>query len=752
MRLLSLCVLAGWSSVALAGDWTNWRGPSQDGVSPETDLVTTWDGSSVLWSHDLAGRGTPVVHAGQVYVWGYRGTGPSLREVLVAFDLKTGTVLWERAFRDFLSDIIYDRYSIGAPTVDPVTGYVYVQSTNGVLMAFTRDGTPRWDVSMMEAWGRLSFPNGRTGAPVVVGDLVIVHGITANWGSQGPARDRFHAFDKFTGDAVWVSTPGVRPRDSSYSTAVIAPSPDGERLVAYAGTGCGNIVAVDVATGEPLWRHQMSAGGVNISVVLEGDTLIATHAKENLDSTKTGRMVALDLNGEVKDGQLMGERWRADVSALSSSPLVVDGLVYQVNMTGELLALDLKTGAELWRVKLGPDQLHASPVYAAGHLYIPLHDGSFHIVSVSREAGTVVSSVQLEGKALGAPAISDGRIFVHTTEKLYVFGTAKPFAPHHGDGPAPYAAGSWQAALPTWKPGAPVTARVRPAEALLRTSERQDVAVDLLDAHGTVVRQVAPSSMTQWIPPAAKVKSVMNASFEGGVLTADDDAGLSAGAWKVTADGLTGTTRGRTVAGQGFVEDFEGLELGATNANGAFAYPPLAWIGARFKWEVRQVDGGQVLAKTLDRMLFQRSTTFIGHPDEREYTLTADVMTDGDRRVMSAVGVVNQRYFIVLKGNQRRLEISSNQERLKEGVSFTMKPGTWYRLRTQVVVQPDGSAVVSARAWPRDEEEPAEWTLQVTHPNGHTHGAPGLFGFSPQNLHSVYVDNISITRTPGAAP
>jgi outer membrane protein assembly factor BamB len=748
VRTACLTLLAALAAApAMAADWTSWRGPTQNSVSSETGLVTSWspDGDNVLWTHDIASRGAPVVFDGTAYVWGYRGEGPDLVEVLVAMKVDTGEVVWERQFRDFLSDIIYDRYSIGSPTVDPSTGHVFLQSSNGVLMAFDADGNTLWEVSMMEAWGRLTFPNGRTGAPLVVGDLVIVHGITAHWGAQGPARDRFYAFDKSDGTAVWVSTPGTAPKDSSFSTPVLAPSPDGSRLLLYAGTGCGNVVAVDVATGAPVWRHKMSAGGVNVSLVLDGNHLIATHAKENLDSTKTGRMIALDVSAKPTAAEkgtpvLAAELWRADVSALSSSPIVQDGVVYQVDMTGELRALDLETGAELWHVKLGPDQLHASPVWADGHLYIPLHDGSFHIVRVAREGGEVVSRVQLEGKALGAPSISDGRIYVATTKKLYVFGK-----------PAPTPTRAWQA--PTWTTVDPVVARVRPAEVLLRPAERADILVELLDPHGNVVSSGIPESMNRWIPPTAKVKSEMNATYEGGVLMADAEAGLSAGAWQAGRGELIGVTRGRTVAGVGFVEDLEGFDLVETDPDGAaFAYPPLPWIGARFKWQVREVGGTKVLAKTLDRMLFQRSTTFIGHPDEHSYTLTADVMTDGNRRVMSAVGVVNQRYRIVLKGNQRRLEVASNQERLKEGVPFEMRPGTWYRLTTQVQVRPDGTAVVRAKAWPRDESEPEAWTIEVEHANGHTQGAPGLFGFSPQNLHRVYIDNVAITRTPGEAP
>jgi hypothetical protein len=57
----------------------------------------------------------------------------------------------------------------------------------------------------------------------------------------------------------------------------------------------------------------------------------------------------------------------------------------------------------------------------------------------------------------------------------------------------------------------------------------------------------------------------------------------------------------------------------------------------------------------------------------------------------------------------------------------------------------DGSGVVRAKAWPRDEDEPADWSLQVEHADAHTPGSPGLFGFSPQSRYHVYLDNYSVT-------
>ena len=52
------------------------------------------------------------------------------------------------------------------------------------------------------------------------------------------------------------------------------------------------------------------------------------------------------------------------------------------------------------------------------------------------------------------------------------------------------------------------------------------------------------------------------------------------------------------------------------------------------------------------------------------YTVSADVMSDGNKRMMSNVGLINQRYVINLVGNYKQLEVLSNQERIKVAGSF----------------------------------------------------------------------------------
>jgi outer membrane protein assembly factor BamB len=418
------------SDAQAVSGWLNWRGPDQNGVSKDTVKLPDKleiGGPNHRWSYKVKGAGTPVIADGRVYAFGFYGETTDVEETLICLDVKTGEKLWEHRFRDFLSDTTYNRYAIGAPVVDAETGNVYLESTWGVVMAFSRDGKLLWEHSMVEEFGRLTFPNGRTGALVIDGPLVITDGITANWGADGPARNRFYAFDKRTGELAWFSTPDVAPIDSSFATPVFGDL--GDQRVFYAGTGSGSIVCVNARTGEPVWRFRLSLAGVNADVLLLGkDKLIGVHGKENVDSTSMGRLVALKIPTEYPTGPkplVLGpeaEIWRNDgFIAFSSSPLLVNNRVYSTIATGSLVCADAATGETLWSQKLGADQLHASPAFADGKLYVPMHDGTVHVLKVD-DKPSVISVNKLDASCLGAPAFYGDAVFVFTKESLHCFG------------------------------------------------------------------------------------------------------------------------------------------------------------------------------------------------------------------------------------------------------------------------------------------------------------------------------------------
>ncbi|PWU12714.1 MAG: hypothetical protein C5B50_20830, partial [Verrucomicrobia bacterium] len=286
-----------------------------------------------------------------------------------------------------------------------------------------------------------------------------------------------------------------------------------------------------------------------------------------------------------------------------------------------------------------------------------------------------------------------------------------------------------------------------PSEVLLRPGQSVSFSARSIDANGLPVEDIKEKlKWASFIPPTARVKSTMKATFNAeGVLVADNETKPSAGAFEATYGDLKGYIRGRVLAYLPLKQDFESFTLTETNSEGTlFAYPPLPWIGARFKFEVRDKDANKVLAKTTDNGFFRRATVFIGAPTARNYTIEADVMSDGNRRKMSEIGLVNQRYIIVLKGNDQKLEINSNQDRLRVDQDFKWQPKTWYRLKARVDTTPDGAGVVRAKAWKKSDPEPDAWTLEVPHKTAHQNGSPGLFGFSPQDM-AVYVDNIEVT-------
>jgi outer membrane protein assembly factor BamB len=726
--------------------WLSWRGPYQTGVSPEKGLPDRWKpgGANHLWTMDISGGGTPVLAGNHLYGLGYRGTGPDLVEVLFCADAATGRKIWEHTFSDYLSDITYDRYAIGSPSIDPETGNVYCLTSAGVFSCFSAAGKLLWQHSTMESLGRLTFTNGRTGAPTVDRDLVIMRGITSNWGAEGAAQDRMYAFDKKTGALVWSSSPGAPPKDPSFARPWITWR-NGKRVM-YTGSGDGAVIGVNARTGETLWRFPVSAGGMNSSTVMYKNTIIAIHADENLDSSDSGRMVAVKVDTTPTPSTdntpavmpPSAEAWRNELGAVSSSPVLVGNRIYQVNKTGQLCCVDADTGRILWKHRLGPDQLHASPTYADGKLYIPLQNGSFFIVRPSETGCEELEKVQLAGRCIGAPAVWNGRVYVFSTEKLYCFGSAK--------GGTPY---EWPKD-PSPKPGRTVALQILPSEVLLRPGQKASFTVRGIDANG-LPTETFKSSQLKWaryIPPTARVKSEMNGDFNPqGELVAEPKQAASAGAFMATMGDLKGTIRGRVLPALPYKENFEEFVptetmMGETEK---FAYPPLAWIGARFKFDIRELDGNKVLAKTLDNIFFQRATVFLGHPDDSNYTVETDVMADGNRRTMPSVGVVNQRYYIILSGNAQEIEVNSNQERIKVTAPFKWSPKTWYHLKTRVDIASDGSGTVRAKAWKKGDPEPAAWNLEVPHKNAHKHGAPGLFGFSPQSLFKCYIDNVVIT-------
>lgn len=761
--------------------WFDWRGPEQTSVSQEKGLPGSIDEKKALWTVDFPGQSAPVIADGKLYVMGFRGEGAELQEGVACLDAETGKLLWQHLFNDFLSDVIYLRYANSSPTIDPETGNVYLQNSSGIFASFTGDGALLWQHSMMEEFGRMTFPNNRTASPLVDQDLVITRGITASWGAHGPPGDRFYAFDKKTGELVWSSAPGDRPQDNTFSRPWLSFH-NGMRVL-YSAGGDGSILCLNARTGEPLWRTPVAKagakGGINAAVVEHKGRIIVIHESENIDTSEVGRMAAFKIPGEVKPPSPQApqvlptkelEQWRNPLGSLASSPVLVGDRIYEVTGTGELAAVDANDGKVLWKKKLGIEQRQSTPFFADGKLYLAMYiaaakaenmkeggapneavgDGELFVIRPGEKDAEILSRTILQGKCYGSPIGYNGKLYMQTEKKLYCFGKKGP----NKGLPAAPAPEKWPA------PGPATQLQIIPYEVLLWPGDTAAFRIRSLDAKGFTVDEKVDPAKVKWepfIPLTALVKVTMKGAFnEKGQLVVDQEPVPSAGQFKGALGDLTGYFKGRVLPNVPIQQDFESFELTNDTAKPPppaepntmepptpFAYPPLPWNAARFRFEVREKDGTKALVKTIDNKRLQRGMIFFNRPELTNYTIEIDLLSEGNKRKMSEVGVVNQRYLINLKGNAQVLEVSSNQELLRQSVPFKWAPNEWYHLKARVDVAKDGTGVIRAKAYKRGDPEPEAWNIEVPHKIAHQQGSPGLYGFTPQEQRA-WIDNVTV--------
>lgn len=427
-RVFIFFLVFATSIIANADDWSSWRGPNQNGTSAESDLVSDWslDGENIVWEKEFTGRSTPVVLNGRVYVIGRIGKDITEQEKIACFDAKTGDMLWDHEFNVFHTTITFNRVGWTSPVGDTETGNVYVHGVQGLFFCFNKDGDIIWSRSLTEEYGRISGYGGRVHTPIIAGNLVVISYLNVSWGSQAIPRHRYFAFDKHNGDLVWVSTPGGRPLDTTYSTPVVT-NINGQNLI-IGGNADGSIYAMKQTTGEMVWGFKLSKRGINTSVIVEGTKVFATHSEENLDTTKMGRVVCIDATG-TGDVTTTHEVWRKDgVGVGYASPTLKDGRLYVVDNSANMHCLDAITGESYWEHSIGTVG-RGSPALADGKLFVTEVNGKFHILQPEVDKCVSLNTQEITRdndehyvEIFGSPAIADGKIYFTTEERIYCIG------------------------------------------------------------------------------------------------------------------------------------------------------------------------------------------------------------------------------------------------------------------------------------------------------------------------------------------
>jgi outer membrane protein assembly factor BamB len=750
--------------VALAGDWPELRGPNRDGRSTSSDdtrLPEAWSptGEHLIWRVPVGGLSGPVVLGDRVCLQNTAGEGATLRDRLMCLDANSGNLVWERRFSVTHSDVLPNRAGGASPSLDIETGHVYALTTGGMLAAFTRAGVALWIRDLTQEFGLVITETGQNVSPVVDGPLVIVSGLTFSWGEQSAGAHHVLAFDKRTGDNVWIIALGKRTYDPAASQPLVTDV-DGTRLLVIGGSD-GTWHAIKLATGEAVWRYEVSRRGLSGGAIRVGQDLVLTHGAESLDPSPSGAMAAINpaAKGELANRQV---KWIQHGFAAVSSPVSDGQRIYAVDKSGTLAAFDVGSGKQLWSLTgiLGSQSSARGPslVLAGGKIYIGTEDGRFLILRLRTDGADILSETKLgspdspEPVTAGA-AVSNGRVYFGTAKAVYAIGDKARQAP------------AWTPpalAPPTTtsgSPGAPALLQVVPADVALLPGQTVTFRVRLLDARGAFIGEEGPPEPVQQSipgrsqPPGAQqagnqqsnaqrlkradlqwsLEGLNGAVQPGGSYSAPAAATAEVGKIKVRAGALSGEARVRIVPRR-WDSTFDEFEVGAV--------PPW-WVNARDKFAVKALEGNKVLVKSTGQSpLIHRARAFAGLYRSTHYTAEADVRFAGGPE-MGDGGLIAQGFELVLSGRRERLELQSWQAETSRTrtAPIALKTDTWYRMKLQVELLVDGSVRGRGRAWPVGESEPSGWTVEREDPPtlGQLIGSPGLYGDARSE---VYFDNV----------
>lgn len=404
---------------ALADDWPQWRGVKRDGVWREQGLVEKFAGPELqpVWRVPVSnGYSGPTVANGRVYLTD-RVTDPKQLERVHCFDARNGKTLWTHSYDAPYGGVGYPDGPRASVTVHD--GRAYSLGALGHLYCFdAAKGKVLWSKDLNSLY-QIDLPTwGIASAPLIEGDLVIV---------QAGGKDAcLVALDRKTGNERWrgISDP------ASYSAPLVITQAGKRVLVCWTAD---RVLGLDPQTGKLHWEAPFTRARWPIGVaspVQEGELLFVTSAIDG----------SLMLRAP-KDRLAVERVWlrkgptenRTDaLHSLISTPLMMDGHIYGIDISGELRCLDARTGDRLWE-SLAPVP---KARWAAAHLtqngdrtWIFNERGELIIAKLSPKGYEEISRARLIRPTMGQlpqrggvcwahPAYANRHVFVRNDEEL----------------------------------------------------------------------------------------------------------------------------------------------------------------------------------------------------------------------------------------------------------------------------------------------------------------------------------------------
>jgi outer membrane protein assembly factor BamB len=201
------------------------------------------------------------------------------------------------------------------------------------------------------------------------------------------------------GTELW-SFRGLPERASLLVNA--SPAVEGEMVVVPYPTG--DLVALKIADGQPVWSESLARSRTASSLASMSDT--ARPAIEGgvvFAVGHAGRMLATALK--------TGERlWSLTVPGIQQ-PWIAGESVFVVDVGGQLMAITRRDGKIQWTTKL-PAGNWSGPVLAGDRLWLTSSKG--HLASVDPTTGRLLGTQDLGSPIYIAPVVANGRMYVLT--------------------------------------------------------------------------------------------------------------------------------------------------------------------------------------------------------------------------------------------------------------------------------------------------------------------------------------------------
>jgi outer membrane protein assembly factor BamB len=397
--LLSLLLLL---PALQAEDWSQWRGKSRDGISPETGLLKSWpkEGPKLLWKITDAGAGFsgPAIVGQRLYTMGLRGD----TEYVLCYNLADGKEVWK-----FANGGAYrNSYGDGprcTPTIDGER--LYALGGNGDLCCLeTATGKQVWKQNILQEYDGQNITWGISESPLIEGEMCIV--------TPGGSKATMVALDKKTGKLLWTSKDPSGGTEPAGYASPIAFTVDGERQVAtFTSKGAYGVRARD---GQFLWRYdQVANNTANIATPIFQEGKIFFTSDYGTGCT----LLNLKAGGPATEVYFN----RTTMRNHHGGVVLIKGALYGFN-SNQLACVDWATGKRLWQDRsVGKGSLCA----ADGYLYLLSEDGMVGLALASPQGYREISRFELpnrsEKPSWTHPVISGGKLFLRDQQNIFCY-------------------------------------------------------------------------------------------------------------------------------------------------------------------------------------------------------------------------------------------------------------------------------------------------------------------------------------------